>query len=383
MAAVPLTDALPSSWQTPLLVASPRTILIGDSIHSDGTFLLHTVASQVLSSSSSSSRRERERAGDEGTTSTSGRVFWLVGGPWTEVLVATALKRFGCEAAASYLRKFQQSKSTTAKGGEEEHDDKPLCILSLTDMLAQHFQQMDDRNEDESDNYNDSWNWSEVCLKEVYRRIQTWSRMMTNQSHHHNQSSSQWIILDDVSSMANLLGPRVVYRFVYAVRALARKQSMGLIVRCSWDAVVMLHQNVVVPNNNMTAIHNTGTVHDSIDHTHSFGAASSSGSGSSHVAAAAAAWELSLVELADELIQVVPLPSGFSRHAHGRLLCSTRVVEGQRHVILPTTLSSTTIREKQNKKGIPNAETASAASTVVVLNYILSDTTVMAIRIRS
>ncbi len=160
---------------------------------------------------------------------------------------------------------------------------------------------------------------------------------------------------------------------------------MGLIVRCSWDAVVMLHQNVVVPNNNMTAIHNTGTVHDSIDHTNSsFGAsASSSSSGSSHHVVVAAAWELSLVELADELIQVVPLPSGFSRHAHGRLLCSTRVVEGQRHVILPTTLSSTTIREKQKKKGIPNAETASAASTVVVLNYILSDTTVMAIRIRS
>jgi hypothetical protein len=37
-------------------------------------------------------------------------------------------------------------------------------------------------------------------------------------------------------------------------------------------------------------------------------------------------WERHLVELADVLVDVTPLPSGVTRHAHGRLYISGRTV---------------------------------------------------------
>lgn len=356
--AIPLTDAL--HWSP----STPRTILIGDSIHSDGSFVLHSLASQVLS-----------KGGEA-----EGRIFWLSGGPWTETLVATALKRFGCEAAATYLRKRQQQKQQHQAYPErnvvteEDENVENLCILSVTRMLSSAFQNEVDEK-DETDNEISSWDGPEVFLKQIYHRIHKWSRQNPKQQ----SQSPSWIILDDLSAIANVLGQRVVYRFVHTLRALAVRESLGLVLKCSWDGVLspspMMEASAPAP-----MASGVNALHDVNHHQNSFGAGSSS-----HATArgAAIAWEPCLVEFADDMIQVVPLPSGFSRHAHGRLIYSAR---RQDYLLRDGELSKKLVSLRKTKNAAiqssPNTYSSSPPS-IVVLNYLLTDTNVTAIRIRS
>mmetsp|Transcript_12767 Transcript_12767/g.18188 ORF Transcript_12767/g.18188 Transcript_12767/m.18188 type:complete len:150 (-) Transcript_12767:35-484(-) len=111
------------------------------------------------------------------------------------------------------------------------------------------------------------------------------------------------------------------------------------------------------------------------------------------------AWERALVELADGIIDVSPLPSGYSREAHGRLIFTERIggkgwkkkdhhpnpnksisvvdVGGHSSRNRNSTLGGTRIRASSTS----NSLLKGFSNTVV--NYVCDDASVRAIRLRT
>lgn len=260
---VPLSQALP--WSDP-----PSCILITDSVETDGRFMLHTIATQAQND-----------------------VLWLACGPLTDTLVATALRKMGCEAAATYLK---------IKPSANEWK-RPLAIHSVTNDLATSM---------------DEQSTGEVYLKNLYKRIKEWCS---------DSTTTTTIIVDDVSALSNLFGERLTYFFVAYLRTVPHCQ---VVLRCSNDIDKEAFQEEELPS-----------VHPSrkVDWV---------GAGGTRVVAASQPWERTLVEFADWIVDVVPLASGYSREAHGRLVFTS----------------------------------SSGAESSLVMNYCLQDTSVSAIRLQ-
>ena len=95
--------------------------------------------------------------------------------------------------------------------------------------------------------------------------------------------------------------------------------------------------------------------------------------------AAGGAWERNLVELADGIVDVMPLQSGFSLEAHGRLVFTERKggrgwrdaasVSGGRRV--PSTARPT------------SSSAAGAPAFLTTVNYCCEDSSIKAFRLRS
>lgn len=178
LSGTPLSEVLP--WS----IEEPRTVLIADSIESDGRFLLYTLASQVLSSKN-------------------GRILWLAGGAYTETLIAYALKKLGCETATAYLRCKEAS---------------PLKIRSLTQDFGNQVLALEEQESDTN---------AEAFVKQVYQNVKEWLQS--------NDETTSWIILDDISAIAALVGERLAYALVLAINSLSRTRSFGFAIRCSHD----------------------------------------------------------------------------------------------------------------------------------------------------
>ncbi|KAI2496913.1 hypothetical protein MHU86_17606 [Fragilaria crotonensis] len=265
---VPLTEVLP--WSTD----GEDCILVTDSVATDGRFMLHTIAIQALANKD--------------------KVLWLSCGPVPESLVATALRKMGCEAAASYLKRTTRSTDWT----------HPLAI---------HCVMVDDLPTSPLD--------SELYLKNLYQRVQEWCL---------SDSNNTTIIVDDASVLGNLLGDRTVYFFLSYLRAL---NSSRLVVRCSNDMDSISNQD------DDASVRNP---HQSADWV-------GAGGRRTH-AVTVIPWERKLTEFANWIVDVVPLASGYSREAHGRLVFTAR---------------------------------AAISEPALVMNYCLQDTAVSAIRLRS
>lgn len=251
-ASVPLTEALP--WPSPP-PSDGRFFLVCDSIETDGRFLLHTLASQVLYSQGCS-------------------VLWVACGPWTDQLIVAALKKMGCD------------KATTSR----------LRVRSVSvDMSTRIL-------EENNDNFN-----VELYVKELHHFISSW--IMTN-----GGGGGNWIVIDDVSSLATLVGERLTYCFVLSLRALAkRNMSCSIIMKCwhDFDMEILREQ--------ATTSIRAGGSRRHVDWVGAGGGRRSEGFGR-HDHDDNVPWELTLPELADGIVNVEPLPSGYSREAHGRLV---------------------------------------------------------------
>ena len=312
---VPLEETLPFSANV------PRSILVCDSMETDASFLLHCFVNQALKQGHS--------------------VWWLTAKPMTDRQVATALKKMGSEVAASYVR----------RGVGSSDDQGPLKITSLVTGIAeklltsssQHKQQYFEGGED--------------YLKSMYRKIKSWladNEMVT---------PCRWLILDDLSTLATVLGNEVlVYQFVDSIQALAnRSQTLGLMMRCSLE----LDQTLL----------KSAQIDESHDKTGWLGAG-----GLSHREATKRArqnwipWER-MIEFMDIVVDVVPLNSGYSREAHGRLIFTE--YPGGRRWSGPTTASGKT-KDQQGQASTP----PSLAWNKFVINYCLQESGVRAIRLR-
>lgn len=277
-ASVPLSEALP--WLTPS--DTSKCWLVCDSVETDGRFLLHTVATQTLKLDQN--------------------VYWVACGPWTCRLIAAAMKKLGCEAAALYLRDSSSS--------------CPLHIQSVTVDISTKLANDDTENEFDT----------EVYMKELFQSIRTWTLQ---------QSDGGLVVIDDASALASLVGERLTYCFLLSLRALTKRANCNILIRCSQD-----YDMDVLKEQDTSSVRAGGS--RNIDWVGAGGAIKDS--------SVRIPWERNLAELADSIVNVEPLASGYSREAHGRLVF---VEHSQAQSLTP-----------------------------IVMNYCCQDTSVSAIRLR-
>jgi hypothetical protein len=297
----PLTDVVP--WS----VRSPRTILVGDSVESDGRFVLCTLAAQVLAVTADVSSNTSSSSKSKTTTTTPGRVLWLSTGPWTERLIANALKKMGCDAATTYLRTLEttnnKSQQSTAGQVSAGNSDAPLTIRSLTKDISKKIETDGDHLD------------LELFTKQVYREAKQWLReQKQSESSSSSEETVPWIILDDVSALGALVGERLAYGLVHSLNALATHtadtdQSFGLVLRCSHD----LDQELSKDPSVMGASVEKQPIYRQPDWV-------GAGGKGRRYSNEEVAWERSLFEMADGIVDVLPLASGYTREAHGKLL---------------------------------------------------------------
>ena len=292
-AAVPLTDALP--WDA----SSRRTFLVNDSMGTDGRFLLYTLASQVLSSSDSSTASSNTTASNQRR----GRVLWLGCGPVAEGQILQGLKKIGCDktALSQAAATFKQTGDTTNK-----ESSSLLTIRSLAAELSATLLVDSDEQFNEQE-----------FVKHLYRYIlQEWLPTDTKDG----KSYNNWIVVDDASALANLLGEKLVYGLLLALNAQSHQDTskdrnnsnalFGLVVRCSND-----YEAVSLPSFAGTSVASSGPPEW-------FGAGGHSSAHSHHSPTmdAVIPWERSLLELADGVLDILPLTSGYTRELHGRIV---------------------------------------------------------------
>jgi hypothetical protein len=192
---------------------------------------------------------------------------------------------------------------------------------------------------------------AELYVKELYHSIRS-------------RTGDFWIVIDDVSALATLVGERLAYCLVLSLRALTRRtKRCSMVVRCShdYDMEFMREQDAA-------SVRAGG----SSRHVDWVGAGGGGGgqqrgvSGQQHGdVVVAVPWERALPELADGIVNVEPLVSGYSREAHGRLVfCARGRGWGQ---------SNTKMLKKKGPFHAPVIP--------LVLNFTCHDTTVSAIRL--
>lgn len=154
-----------------------------------------------------------------------------------------------------------------------------------------------------------------VFVEHLFQSIKDWCDSASGEA--------RWIIVDDISTLAGLLGERLCYAFVLSLQGLCLAHDFGLVVRCAGDE--MEEQPEWVGASSVIS----RTEQDVV-------------------------WEHSLIELADGVVDVAPLTSGFSREVHGKLLFSA----------------------------VPGNRGWGGRDTNHVFNYRLTDNQVLAIRVR-
>ena len=383
--AVPLPDVLP--WAD--VLPPNRTVLINDSVGTDGRFLLHTLASQTLrgggggsggsSSAGSSFRRvsptDSSAAASSAPPSSSsapgGRVLWLGCTPASVKQIASALKKIGCDAslttAASLATSMAASSSTTANNRRLEI--VPIMLEAATEILSS---SADD--EDREDGENDAAFANNEYLKKLYKRIKAWLSESSSQKQPH------LIVVDDATSLATIFGPTHTEFFVRQVRSLILRQgNASMAVLCSTDAD---------QDQYLTAAAEEGGANVNVA---GGGSAKSTwlGAGSDVHAleqeyqqvvggGAGSNWERNLVELADGIVDVMPLQSGFSLEAHGRLVFTERKGgRGWRDATAPAASG----RRLPSTAARPTSSAPAFLTTVV--NYCCEENSIKAFRLRS
>ena len=434
---VPIQEVIP--WSPDI----PRNILICDSVETDGSFILSTMVAQLFSSSSSSlpslspttgvSAASSEYSGNGTTTSNQQRrtqnmtplpirrqqqqqqrrrALWLSGNASTEQQVASTLKKSGV--------------SNTNKNID-------LTIRSLTVEIADNLiLATNDGNDDNKNNGNGS-NQNEIrhpneqlfdrerFLKKVYEDIKAWINCKseenengrtdtTRHSDHVDADSdekllesvddpSSWIILDDITALASILGEKLVYFFLESILSFIlrcqeeeneciiedetttaltiRKKSKkrrqrrcccGLIIRCSNDVDQMLYKITTAGN------HNDNGNNDRSGWAGAGGQYFKKAFHDTLLSTTSIPWErVALEESVDAIVDVLPLPSGFSREAHGRLIFSEPPNgRGWRNDSSSTTTSTSSSKIANNNYWNKS-----------IFNYSIKDYGVRAIRLRT
>lgn len=365
--AVPLPDVLP--WADAL--PPQRTVLINDSVGTDGRFLLHTLASQTLRGGSGGGGAAGASA-PASSSSSGGRVLWLGCTPASVKQIASALKKIGCDASLTMAATIGGS-----GGGNGNISSAKSRRLEIVSIMLEAATTILSSNEEEEKNEAPT-SLTSGYLKKLYRRIKSWL----------NESSSpqqpNLIVVDDATSLATIFGPRNVEFFLRQVRSLSLRQGYAsMAILCSTDADQDRYLTAAAREGG-GAVNVAGG-----------GSTKSTwiGAGSDGMAveqeyqqivvggAAAGAWERNLVELADGIVDVMPLQSGFSLEAHGRLVFTERKGgRGWRDAAsagggrrLPP---STTRPASSSAAGAP-------AFLTTVVNYCCEDSSVKAFRLRS
>ena len=148
----------------------------------------------------------------------------------------------------------------------------------------------------------------ESIVKLLYRQIKIWLQQNRAADVGGPAANDQkWVILDDVSTLAVLVGERLAYGLILSVRALSKHNApLKLVIRGSNDYDIE-RASLVDPRSTHWF---GGTMDDANDYNDDD----------------ECPWERQLVEMADTVVDVVPLASGYSREVHGRLIFTSKAV---------------------------------------------------------
>ena len=397
---VPLRDVLPS--------CTGRFLLVQDSIETDGRFLLHAVVGQALQLNKSDGTTKTSTTTNMGTETRKTNVLWLVCGSSTEALIVTSLKKMGYSTGlqgGSRMGKHivrdrsEQASSVDKQGssstGDDDDDDgfgntQPLCMHSITEEIGSLLLHSSPPLANEDNTIRSSPFDPQLYAKHLYRRTRKW--VQRNQQ----SSTASLIVLDDVTSLSSLLGDRITYFLILSLKGLiptivndndqgssSTRTPVGLMVRSASD-IDQDNGSDEVPSatgTRSTSTHAAGWV--GAGGTASFHSndkrnkvASSGGSTSTSGVSGVVVWERLLPELADGIVDILPLSSGYSREAHGRLVLSTTPVGrgwANRQQDDKTSTTSATMKVMTT--------TTMTKTKPTVVNYCCQDNGVGAIRI--
>lgn len=132
---------------------------------------------------------------------------------------------------------------------------------------------------------------AETFTKQLFGQIREWAQQQKD-------DEEQWIVLDDVSILSTLLGSRLLYALILSLQA---EQKCKLMIRCS--------QQMTESDDNFVESVNAPWI-------------GAGGSVEHNSQKQRLEWEPALVELADWIVDVLPLQSGYTREAQGRIVMS-------------------------------------------------------------
>lgn len=349
MNSVNLIDVLPWGDNPPISIHS-KTTLLCDSVETDGRFMLYTMAFQCLSPSHTS--KDAFGGGSSESTSKITHVVWINCGIRTDDQIRSAMKKIGCDVRSSNgldIVNVNFSFSHSACVDEKSSE------LYLDDNLKTTFQKVS-------------------CIVKEQKQV--------------------LIIVDDATTLSNIYGVSKTLGFLQSLRSLLQRQTQsnvekecsvpnGLVIRISHDFdQEQFYQSQAAFDKNVTG-------NQTLNYIGAGGRAMSLklGVGNSEheismLEAMCAfefnfiAWERILVEIADGIVDVLPLSSGFSKDVHGRLIFTQRLggncwKDGFQN--------TNPISSPDTTDGISNNR--SIFSTNIV-NYFCNDAGVRAIRLR-
>ena len=268
----PIEDILPWMSQTLKPTEQPESssfTLITDRVETSGRFLLYVTAAGAFRSQQP--------------------VLWLsFNGVYTTDLIRQGLKKIGCTLA--------RNDSVSAIHENAKEGSSPSIFVDSTGKVsirsvAQEFADLTLKDT------------NELKLKDfvlsIYCDVRKWIDKYAS------EGQACLILLDDISALADLVGRKLAFAFCYQMRSLIENGNLTLLVRCVGDA---MDSSLFVVENEWIGNGGADFVKNPISHP----------------------WETSLVELADWVVDVLPLQSGYTREAHGRLLLTPLTTLGGR-----------------------------------------------------
>ena len=283
-----ITASSSISLQQILPLHEKETILITDSATCDGRFVLYSIVAAVLDKTSCD-RSSRNRGSVDKKI---GRVLWLSCSPITEGMILTSLKKIGCDKSMltsmhcpdSNLHNHNDASSTNTVPNHQ------LTIRSIPTLIENKLMDTDTFDAKE-------------FAKEIYCIIKDWLLLYSG-----GTLNSVWVLIDDVSALSSLIGERLTHGLLLSIKLLVLRDVhlFSLVLRCSNDFDIDEIGLTTRGSNISDWLENKDADADQIMQN-----------------STVIPWERSLVEIADSLIDIVPLSSGFSRDVHGRLLLTT------------------------------------------------------------
>lgn len=268
-----------STFQTPLsqivTCNNFETLLVTDSVSCDGRFVLYTIAAAALTKTSKAVQSVPTfTVSLTDSNHVKSRVLWISCTSVTDESIINALKKIGCD------RDVLSSIAITTTHTKDFNGSERLCIHSITSSISEATSC--DVDDDAS------------FVKALYGHIKDFVSK-------HDKNALEIptiIIVDDISALSVLVGERLAYSLIFSLNSLKSitTHPFGLVVRCSNDYDIDAAELAV-----------TGRVVNSDQST------------TTNIP-----WERSLVELADSIVDVTLLPSGYSREVHGRISLSNR-----------------------------------------------------------
>jgi hypothetical protein len=282
--------AAPSGFQTALSQVLPwkenETVLVTDSAACDGRFVLYVAASAALTATADASRLSSNQK--------DACVLWLGCTSILESTILASLKKIGCDktvlSSALSLDQSSLNQFTLTEVLRKEQEIPRLTVCSIASVLERYL--VPDAGEFKPEN----------VVKELFQLVQAWLKARQTTA-----KGPLWVMVDDVSAFASLVGKRLAYHFILLLqswKARAEANNFGLLVRCAndYDLEMVGLLPASTPNYDWLDVDESDGVGPRLREMADF-----------------LPWERGLVEFADTIVDVTPMANGFSREVHGRL----------------------------------------------------------------